>query len=214
MNLLELKQVTLRRGDRTLFANFSKNVAAGRVTVIMGPNGAGKSSLLLALMGMIPACGEIVLQGRPLGEYARAEIAREIAWQGDPFLPAARLMEVDGLLDRALGELSSGERQRVELAALMLRNCPLWLLDEPTAHLDLRHQAVCLNMLRRQSAHGRTIVVVLHDIHQAVSIADEVVLLDSEGYIETGTAAAMLTQERLQAVFDVPLNAASLLPDY
>jgi len=254
MNLLELKQVTLRRGDRTLFANFSKNVAAGRVTVIMGPNGAGKSSLLLALMGMIPACGEIVLQGRPLGEYARAEIAREIAWQGDlpptefgltvaqrlqlaggkvkrgqfhffhseteeesklsPFLPAARLMEVDGLLDRALGELSSGERQRVELAALMLRNCPLWLLDEPTAHLDLRHQAVCLNMLRRQSAHGRTIVVVLHDIHQAVSIADKVVLLDSEGYIETGTAAAMLTQERLQAVFDVPLNAASLLPDY
>ncbi len=253
MNLLELKQVTLRRGDRTLFADFSKTVAAGRVTVIMGPNGAGKSSLLLALMGMIPVCGEIILHGRPLGEYARAEIAREVAWQGDlpptefglsvaqrlrlangkvkrgqfhffhseteeesklsPFLPAAALMEVDGMLNRALGELSSGERQRVELAALILRDTPVWLLDEPTAHLDLRHQITCLKMLRRQAEHGRAIVVVLHDIQQAVSIADEVVLLDGERNIKTGTAAEMLTQERLQAVFGVPLNAESLLPD-
>jgi len=237
MNLLELQYVTLQRSGRTLFTDFSKAVVAGRVTVVMGPNGTGKSSLLLALAGMIPASGEIVLRGKPLNEYARAEIAREIAWQGD--LPPTQfgltvaqrlrlanstehadinvpvtLMEANGLLHRPLGELSSGERQRVELAALMLRDTPVWLLDEPTAHLDLRHQVTCLDMLRSQAEHGRAMVVVLHDIQQAMSIADDVVLLDGRGHIATGVAAAMLTQGRLQAVFGVPLHAASLLPEY
>jgi len=237
MNLLELKQVTLQRGGNTLFMNFSNVIVAGRVTVIMGANGTGKSSLLLALAGIIPASGEIVLRGKPLNEYSRMDMARQIAWQGE--LPPtefgltvaqrlrlaggedhpdinepAKLMEVDSLLDRSLGDLSSGERQRIELAALMLRDCPVWLLDEPTAHLDLRHQMICLDMLRRQAEHGRTIVVVLHDIQQALSIAGDVVLLDGSSNIEAGAAAAMLTRERLQAVFGVSLHAGSLLPEH
>jgi len=237
VNPLELKKVTLQRGGHALFTNFSNVIVAGRVTVIMGPNGTGKSSLLLALAGIIPASGEIIIQGKPLNEYSRMDMARQIAWQGE--LPPAefgltvaqrlrlsegeghpdisgpaKLMEVDSLLDRSLGDLSSGERQRIELAALMLRDCPVWLLDEPTAHLDLRHQMICMDMLRRQSEHGRAIVVVLHDIQQALSIADDAVLLDGSGNIEAGTAAAMLTRERLQAVFGVSLHAASLLPDY
>jgi len=255
MNILELKHVTLRRGGRTLFTNFSNAVVAGRVTAIMGSNGTGKSSLLLALAGMIPVSGEIVLRSKPLNEYSRPDIARLVAWQGD--LPptefgltvAQRLqlvvggrrgtvdflrdekvkqsplseiqgltplfpMEVDGLLQRSLGELSSGERQRVELAALMLRDASVWLLDEPTAHLDLRHQAACLEMLRCQSQQGRAVVVVLHDIQQAMGMADDVILLDGRGHIEAGAAADMLTQKRLQAVFGVPLRAVSLLPKF
>jgi len=237
MNLLELKHSTLQRGGRTLFSGFSRAIAAGRVTVIMGPNGTGKSSLLLALAGMIPVSGEIILQNKRLSEYSRAGIAQKIAWQGD--LPPtefgltvaqrlrlaggpgdadinapAGIMEVRGLLDRTLGDLSSGERQRVELAALMLRDCPVWLLDEPTTHLDLRHQMICLNMLWQQSEHGRAVVVVLHDIQQAMKIADDVILLDGHGNIETDNASMMLTRERLQAVFGVPLHETSLLPEY
>ncbi len=237
MNLLELRQATLQRGGRTLFTKFSASVVAGRVTVVMGPNGTGKSSLLLALAGMLPVSGSIVLRSKPLTEYTRMEIAQEIAWQGDlpptefgltvmqrlqlaggehhaNCYPSASLLEVDGLLGRTLGELSSGERQRVELAALMLRDCPVCLLDEPTAHLDLRHQIICLNMLRHQSRYGRVVVVVLHDIQQAVSIANDVILLDGRGNIEAGNASVMLTRERLQAVFGVPIHGASLLPDY
>jgi len=237
MNIIELKHVTLQRGGRTLFTGFSKEIIAGRVTVIMGPNGTGKSSLLLALAGMMTTTGKIILRGKPLNEYSRAELARAIAWQGDlpptefgltvaqrlqlasgehhtDFSKSVSLMELGELLGRALGDLSSGERQRVELAALMLRDCPVWLLDEPTAHLDLRHQVICLNMLRRQLKHGRAVVVVLHDIQQAMSIADDVILLDGRGNIEAGNVAVMLTRERLQSAFGVSLHDASLLLDY
>jgi len=237
VNALDLQQLTLQRGGHTLFTGFSSAVVAGRVTVIMGSNGTGKSSLLLALAGMLPVSGKIVLQGKLLNEYTRMEIAREIAWQGDlpptefgltvmqrlqlaggehhaKLYPSARLMEVGELLGRTLGELSSGERQRVELAALMLRDCPICLLDEPTSHLDLRHQIICLNILRHEAEQGRAMVVVLHDIQQAMSIADDVILLDAKGHIDTGAAATMLTQERLQAVFGVSLHATSLLPKY
>lgn len=236
--LLKLSGLTVERGGRSLVQGFDMVVQPGRITVIMGPNGAGKSSLLLAMAGMLPVTGGIALGGQPLSTCRRQQIAEKIAWQGE--LPptefglsvvqrlglaageadeqvvakAAAGMEVDGLLGRSLGELSSGERQRVELAALMLRDVPLWLLDEPTAHLDLRHQIVCLGMLKKQAASGRAIIVVLHDIQQAMAIADDAVLFGSDGEAEVGEAAEILSRERLQKLFQVRLQSGTLLPDY
>ena len=235
--VLELRRVSVGRGGRRLVEGLDMAVGPGRITVIMGPNGAGKSSLLLAMAGMIPAAGEIELAGQPLFGYPRQEIADLIAWQGElpptefglsvgqrlelvageaelsAIAEAAAAMEVGGLLDRPLGALSSGERQRVELAALMLRDVPLWLLDEPTAHLDLRYQLGCLAMLKREADRGRAIVVVLHDIPQAVAIADDVLLFGDDG-VAAGEAAAILNRERLQRAFGVSLQPGTLLPDY
>jgi len=236
--VLALRQLAVVRGGKRLVQGLEMQVRAGRITVIMGPNGAGKSSLLLAMAGMISSAGEIVLGEQPLSVYTRQEIAERIAWQGE--LPptefglsvaqrlelaageagaptvaeAAAAMEVDGLLDRPLGALSSGERQRVELAALTLRDVPLWLLDEPTAHLDLCHQLSCLAMLKRQAGCGRAIVVVLHDIQQARAIADDLLLFGSDGGVAVGEAAVILSRERLQRVFGVTLHPDTLLPDY
>ena len=236
--MLSARELHISRGRRELIGGVNLDIGSGRITGGMGPTGAGKSSLLLALAGMIPARGRIVLLERPLSGYSREEIAGALAWQGE--LPpvefglsvvqrlqlaatdaepqtieaAAAGMEVDGLLDRPLGALSSGERQRVELAALMLRDVPLWLLDEPTAHLDLRHQLVCLGRLRDEAASGRAIMVVLHDIQQAMAIADDVVLFGADGAVSTGSAADMLSRQQLQDVFGVALQEGTLLPDY
>ena len=172
-SLLKLMNIAVERGGNSLLSGLSCDLNAGEVVVVLGPNGAGKSSLLLALAGLLPAHGRIELLGKPLSEYGRSELTRQIAWQGE--LPptefgltvkqrlelaankevgtieaTANTMDIAPLLQRPLGELSSGERQRTELAALMLRDTPLWLLDEPTSHLDLKHQIHCIDMLKNQ----------------------------------------------------------------
>ncbi|HXH72192.1 MAG TPA: ABC transporter ATP-binding protein [Mariprofundaceae bacterium] len=242
--MLRFEHVSLCRGERELLRHAEFAIAPGRVTAILGPNGAGKSSLLLAMAGLLPASGgHVLLQDRPVEELSRMEVAATIAWQGE--LPAAEFgltvrqrlelaagdgeslprlqqaaarMEVGHLLDRDLARLSSGERQRVELAAIMLRDCPLWLLDEPTAHLDLKHQTLLLRMLRQEAAAGRAVVTVLHDLQQAMAVADEVILLDGKGGVETGEAGGLLTAERLSRLFQVELMSFAegqlLLPDY
>ncbi len=241
--VMKLSGLSVDRGGRNLLSSLDCEFCAGEVTVVLGPNGAGKSSLLLALAGLIPAGGEVELSGRALADYGRDELSRSVAWQGelpptefgltvrqrlelaagettDAIESATATMDIAPLLQRPLGELSSGERQRVEIAALMVRDCPLWLLDEPTAHLDLNHQIALLRMMREEVAKGRAIVTVLHDLQQAMAVADSVVLLDGRGSAESGEAAGLLTAERLGSLFQVNIRSLSdhgvtaLLPDF
>ncbi|OIO71045.1 MAG: iron dicitrate ABC transporter ATP-binding protein [Zetaproteobacteria bacterium CG_4_9_14_3_um_filter_53_7] len=237
--IIKLADVTVTRGGKTLFSGLNCAMRAGEVTVVLGPNGAGKSSLLLALAGLISASGTIELHGKPLSAYHRMELTTQIAWQGD--LPptefgltvrqrlelaagesgedvesTAATMDIAALLQRPLGELSSGERQRTELSALMLRDTPLWLLDEPTAHLDLKHQIHCIQMLKSQRDKGRAIMTVLHDLQQAMAVADHLILIDSKGGAEYGAAHKLFESRKLTELFDAPLTqqGCALIPDY
>jgi iron complex transport system ATP-binding protein len=238
-HLLKLANVAVERGGKTLLSGLSCSINAGEITVVLGPNGAGKSSLLLAMAGLIPATGKLELAGKPLAGYGRHELTGQIAWQGE--LPptefgltvkqrlelaadeptsaietTAAEMDIAALLARPLGQLSSGERQRVELAALMLRDSPVWLLDEPTAHLDLKHQIHCINMLKTQADGGRAIVTVLHDIQQAMAVADHLILVDGKGGAEYGEAEYLFNSNNLSQLFDAPVvqQGAVLIPDY
>ena len=237
--VMNLSNLSVERGGQTLFSGLSCQVNAGEVVAVLGPNGAGKSSLLLAMAGLITATGGIELTGHPLASYGRNELSRSIAWQGE--LPptefgltvrqrlelaagednetvefTAAAMDIAALLQRVLGELSSGERQRTELAALMLRQTPVWLLDEPTAHLDLKHQIHCINMLKAQRVRGRAIITVLHDLQQAMAIADHLILIDGQGGVEYGEALSLFKSNKLSQLFDAPVVAQGsvLVPDY
>jgi len=242
--MLELRGFSIRRAGRALLAGLDLTLQPGTVTAVLGPNGAGKSSLLLALAGMLPADGEALWSGNTLRSMSRRQLAVIFAWQGE--LPpaefgltvrqrlelaagedadedaggrieqAAGRMEAAHLLDRDLAQLSSGERQRVEIAALSLRETPVHLLDEPTAHLDLKHQASCLQLMRDEAAEGRTVITVLHDLAQAQAVADQVILIYGDGRSEAGPANHLMTAGRLQALFAVELKQSGelLLPDY
>jgi len=238
--LLQLTHFSLQRGQKQVIHDLNLSLDAGEIAVVLGPNGAGKSSLLLALAGFMPYTdGEVLLKQQPLSSYARRDLARHLAWQGE--LPPTEFgltvqqrlqlvnnevalashaalvgLELSALLPRALGELSAGERQRVELAALMLRDVPLWLLDEPTAHLDLKHQIACLKLLRDEAQCGRTLLLVLHDIQQAETLADWLVFVDGKGGVEVGRKQEMLTLPRLCQLYGVPLmqQGKAIIPDY
>jgi len=237
--LLTLSNATVKRGGNILIAGLSCAFRAGEAVVILGPNGAGKSTLLLALAGLIPVDGDIALHGAALGDYSRSELSRHIAWQGElpptefglsvqqrldlaageaggDIAAVAQDMDIEALLHRPLGTLSSGERQRTELAALMLRDAPIWLLDEPTAHLDLKHQIHCIQMLKAQRAQGRAIITVLHDLQQAMAMADHLILVDGRGRAEYGAAQTLLNSAILSQLFHAPVmqQGTVLIPDY
>lgn len=236
--LLQLSGVRIERGGRVLLSDMHAVLHAGQITVVLGPNGAGKSSLLLAMAALIPCHGDMTVCDIPLFACDRQTLSRRIAWQGEQ-PPAefgvtvfqrlqlvcedqtrirmqAKMMDVDVLLNRSLGHLSSGERQRVELVALSLREAPVWLLDEPMSHLDLKYQLYCVEMLKAQAATGRAIVTVVHDLQQAHALADQLVLLDGRGGVRCGSADALFNREILSQLYDTPLRQQGhiLMPDY
>ncbi|MCE2390931.1 MAG: ABC transporter ATP-binding protein [Proteobacteria bacterium] len=175
--------------------------------------------------------GELRLDGRPPRSWSSRERARRVAWQGS--LPpaefglsvrerlglalergvdrsrvesAAARLDLEGLEDRRLGELSAGERQRVELAALVLREAPLWLLDEPTAHLDLRHQVSWLREMAAERDAGRCLVMACHDLGQARALADGAILLFGDGRARAGPASELLVAPLLSELYATPLE--------
>src|SRR5436190_2409092 len=122
------------------------------------------------------------------------EIAEEV-------LRETELQEFTGRLMR---ELSGGERQRAVLARALATEAKILLLDEPTANLDLGHQATILSLVReRCDNRGTSAVVVTHDINLAAEFADRVLLLKRGRPIAMGAPAEVFTEQRLNEVFEV-----------
>ncbi len=108
---------------------------------------------------------------------------------------------------RQAGSLSGGERRRVALAAVLAQDPDLILLDEPSSHLDLVHQIAALDILARlRRERGKSIVMVLHDLHLALRYADHAIALGG-GSATAGPADAVLTADALSRLFGHPLLA-------
>jgi molybdate transport system ATP-binding protein len=183
------------------------------VTALFGPSGAGKTTVLDAIAGLrTPASGAITINNRVLFDSAArinvathrrhvGYVAQDVALfphmsvrrnvlygrrEGQKLsLPAvARMLEIEGLLDRRVPQLSGGERQRVALARALMSAPELLLLDEPLAAVDIERRRRILPYLERVRDELRVpIVYVTHDRSEASQLADEVIVL-REGRLE------------------------------
>jgi iron complex transport system ATP-binding protein len=127
------------------------------------------------------------------------------AWEGvDDLARAHDALQRCGLValaGRDVRELSGGERRRVALAALLVQDAPLLLLDEPSSHLDIAQQARALELLVEDArAHERAVVMVLHDLHLAARFCDHVVAIGDGGAC-ADKAEAVLEARTLSALF-------------
>ncbi len=113
------------------------------------------------------------------------------------------------LANRPVGELSDGEAQRVGLARALAQEPRVLLVDEPTAHLDLRYQGETLDQLRRLARAGLAVAVALHDLNLAGLWADRVALLVAGRLAAVGSPAAVLTAETLTAAYNTPLSVTT-----
>ncbi len=146
---------------------------------------------------------EFVLGGR----YARSS-AGAWGWESDHDLEIAaevlRETELEELSGRLMNELSGGERQRAILARALTTEAPVLLLDEPTANLDLAHQAALLALVRRRcDQRNVAAIVVTHDVNLAAEFSDYVLLMSGGAGVAFGRPTEVLTEELLQEVFSI-----------
>ncbi|MET9218072.1 heme ABC transporter ATP-binding protein [Streptomyces sp. NPDC088197] len=199
-------------GKSTLLGALAGDVPAdsGEVRVGGAPLGRWTARQLALRRAVLPqssplafpfTADEVVRMGR--APWAGTVLAHE---DEAAVAAAMRATEVTGFAERAYPALSGGERARVALARVLAQRAPLLLLDEPTAALDLHHQELVLRVCREQAALGRGVVVVLHDLGLAAAHADRVAVLSSGRVTANGSPAAVLTAERLSAVYRHPVE--------
>jgi iron complex transport system ATP-binding protein len=129
-------------------------------------------------------------------------------WESESDVEIARAIisetELRGFESRLMNELSGGERQRAVLARALATEAKILLLDEPTANLDLAHQATMLRLVRdRCDKHHAAAIVVTHDVNLAAEFADQVLLMKEGRTIAAGPPREVLTTELLRKVFEL-----------
>lgn len=147
---------------------------------------------------------EVVLMGRfPHRRWGLFETAfdRRLCEQ------AMLVTETTPFAERSMTTLSGGEIQRVHLAAALAQDTRLFLLDEPTASLDLMHQITILRILRDLTARrGRAVVIVMHDVNLAAQFCTHVLLLSDGQLISQGPPETVIKPDILADVYHLPLT--------
>ena len=198
-------------GKTTLFrvASRLRRADRGRVEV-GGADIEGLTRRELALrMAVVPqdvtipfpfSAGQVVLMGRS-PHTRRAAIDAP----GDVELARAAMEEVgvSHLADRPMPELSGGERQLVLAARALAQDPQVLLLDEPTAHLDLRHRIELLDRVRSFVARGRSALVVSHDLDLAARTCDRLALLSAGTLVAQGRPRDVIDEQTLHEVFGI-----------
>ena len=200
--MIEAHHLTKRYGDRTAVEDLSFTVHSGRVTGFLGPNGAGKSTTMRLLLGLDrPDSGDATIDGahypdlpRPLTAVGALLEARAVhpgrsayhhllflaQTQGlgrrrvDEVLARVGLTEVAG---RRAGDFSLGMGQRLGIAAALLGNPEILLLDEPVNGLDPEGVLWIRNLMKSLAAEGRTVLVSSHLMNEMAVTADHLVVI-------------------------------------
>jgi multiple sugar transport system ATP-binding protein len=208
MPTVQFRNVVKRYGDQTVIENLELDIGDGEFVVLLGPSGCGKTTLLNILAGLLDVDGgEISIDGRDVTDLdpkdrglamvfqsyalyptktARGnlvfglsgkrlsgeEIARRVEW-------AAKLLQIDHLLDRRPAQLSGGQRQRVAIGRALVKQVGVCLFDEPLSNLDAKLRAEMRMEIKK--LHGQlrnTVVYVTHDQIEAMTMATRIAVMD------------------------------------
>ena len=221
MSALQLEGVSKHWGTAKAVDRASFSTPSGQLVVLLGPSGCGKSTTLRMIAGLdTPSQGRILIDGRDVTLLAPAERRISMVFQSYALFPhlsvgenilfglkvrkepasghAARLKRVaellglGALLDRKPSQLSGGQQQRVALGRAIIAETRVCLMDEPLSNLDAQLRQEMRREIRTlQQKLGMTMVYVTHDQTEAMSMADQVVLLHA-GRIEQDAPPAEL----------------------
>lgn len=231
---LDIKNLSASYGGFEALKDINVTLAAGTITGLIGPNGAGKTSLIKAICGQIDLTGgEISIKGERLKPHsARSQrigvVPQDIALY--PFLTArenlqafARYLslpkdEQDAAIDTALthvdmggkadtriSHMSGGMKRRINVAAAIMHNPALLILDEPTAGVDTPARDSIHGLLKKLAAGGMTIILVTHELDEVEHYCDQVLFLAAGRVLAHADGSHILSRafgERREIIVD------------
>jgi iron complex transport system ATP-binding protein len=116
---------------------------------------------------------------------------------------ALKSMRLETLVHKRIDELSGGELQRVYVSQALAQEPKILMLDEPTSHLDIGHQTIVLNLIKRRCISvGIPILMIVHDLNLAAAYCDRLVLLENGKVFAEGTPSEVLTKRNIESVYD------------
>ncbi|HEX7068179.1 MAG TPA: ABC transporter ATP-binding protein [Candidatus Limnocylindria bacterium] len=203
MSDIRLEAVSRWYGNVVAVNDVTFDVGAG-ITGLLGPNGAGKTTLLHMMAGFLaPSAGSVKLDDTPT--WRHPDLYRSIGFVPEreavyPFLTgrafvnaSARLhgiedaeaatdraidmVDLEAAAGRAIGGYSKGMRQRVKVAAALVHDPPVLILDEPFNGMDPRQRLHMMDMLRRMASEGRTILFSSHILEEVERLSDRVLVV-------------------------------------
>jgi iron complex transport system ATP-binding protein len=192
--MITIDEITIVRDGREIIYDYSEQIPAGSITVIVGPNGCGKSTLLAAIAGDIaPDKGTITIdEMHPIltpastlasiramavqnQSFTLGFTVREIVEMGGPSDDVLQALGLTEIADRLVTTLSGGESQRVAIAQAIAQKTPVLLLDEPLAAQDIYSRRKIISLLQQLAEAGTTVVVVAHSTETELTWADKVI---------------------------------------
>jgi iron complex transport system ATP-binding protein len=184
--------------------------SAGHVELLDQPL-AGLSRMAIARrLGVVPQAAALPFSTRVEEVVGLGRIPHEDPFRGPrpadhaAVRSAIERVGIGELVGRDARELSLGERQLVLIAMAIAQDTPILLLDEPTVHLDLRHQVAAMELLvGLNEREGMTVIAVLHDLAMAAHFFPRLVLIDRGRIVADGSPAEVLTPDRIRSVFGV-----------
>ena len=216
--MLDVSDIRKSFGALHALDGVSLSVGRGEVLGLLGPNGAGKSTTLAVCTGLLaPDAGSVSIGGA--GSPRDPEVRRllglapqQVALYGDlsarenlvflarihgvrnPARRADELLDWVGLLPRARDRVetfSGGMQRRLNLAAAIVHDPPLLLLDEPTVGVDPQSRGAILDLVRRLASEGRAVLYTTHHMSEAERLCSRVAILDHGRVLESGTVDAL-----------------------
>jgi ABC-2 type transport system ATP-binding protein len=204
---LRVDELSIGRGRRRVIERVSFTLAPGEILVVVGANGAGKTTLLDGILGFLPYQGQVAWKDRPLhsladrarvfscmpddaeppAEVSVATLLAHAERYGSPAADLEQRLGLSRLRPARAGELSRGERKRLQLHAALASPRPVIVLDEPLGTFDPLQLLDVLQLLRERAAAGSSLLLSVHQMSDAEKLASRVLILDDGKLLALGT---------------------------
>lgn len=206
-------------GKSTLFSLMTKNLTPDKGKILMG-----KKNIANLRLNEFALCAAIVHQYNTAADDITVE--RLVSFGPTPHLGvmgiqgeedekfvewAMEVTNITQLRDRELSRLSGGQRQRVWIAMALAQGTEILFLDEPTTYLDIRYQIEVLELVKKLNReYGMTIIMVLHEINQAIYFSDQIIGLCDGKVLVQGEPDEVITEESIRALYGIELKVTRI----